>query len=221
MPERFVPVIVPVAATLVGVIAPSVNDMAGVVVEFKTVPLTPLAVVTETSFTVPPPPPAGAANVPSPLKNVVVLFGGVGTAPPTVAVIVGRSEFSAMLGTPVPVVFFNRPVPKPDSKVLLILVTVDAAVTFVVPLKLGDVYVTSPVKAMVLPVASAVAVLALPVMVVWSPVFMPDKLDTAPFASMALVIVALALEVTFPIEVTGPVKFALVVTVAALPVMFV
>ena len=34
------------------------------------------------------PPPAGAANVPSPLKKVVVLFGGVGTPPPTVAVIV-------------------------------------------------------------------------------------------------------------------------------------
>ncbi len=33
-------------------------------------------------------PPAGAAKVPSPLKKVVVLFGGVGTPPPTVAVIV-------------------------------------------------------------------------------------------------------------------------------------
>lgn len=34
------------------------------------------------------PDPVGAANVPSHLKNVVVLFGGVGTPPPTVAVIV-------------------------------------------------------------------------------------------------------------------------------------
>lgn len=31
---------------------------------------------------------AGAAKVPSPLKKVVVLFGGVGTHPPTVAVMV-------------------------------------------------------------------------------------------------------------------------------------
>ena len=31
---------------------------------------------------------AGAAKVPSHLKNVVVLLGGVGTPPPTVAVIV-------------------------------------------------------------------------------------------------------------------------------------
>lgn len=30
----------------------------------------------------------GVAKVPSPLKKVVVLFGGVGTHPPTVAVIV-------------------------------------------------------------------------------------------------------------------------------------
>ncbi len=34
------------------------------------------------------PPPDGAANVPSPRRKVVVLFGGVGTPPPTVAVIV-------------------------------------------------------------------------------------------------------------------------------------
>lgn len=34
------------------------------------------------------PPHAGAANVPSPRRKVVVLLGGVGTPPPTVAVIV-------------------------------------------------------------------------------------------------------------------------------------
>ena len=37
-------------------------------------------------------PPTGAWNVPSPRKNVVVLFGGVGTPPPTVAVIVATLE---------------------------------------------------------------------------------------------------------------------------------
>ena len=71
VPDKLVPVIVPDAATLVGVIAPSVNEMAGVVVGLATVPLTPLAVVTDTLFTVPPPPPAGAAHVPSPRQNVV------------------------------------------------------------------------------------------------------------------------------------------------------
>jgi hypothetical protein len=40
--------------TDVGVIAPSVRLMAGVVVGFVTVPLTPFAVVTETVVTVPP-----------------------------------------------------------------------------------------------------------------------------------------------------------------------
>ncbi|HEY8781124.1 MAG TPA: hypothetical protein VIM16_05890 [Mucilaginibacter sp.] len=43
----------------------------------------------------PPPLPAGTPHVASPRKNVVVLLGGVGTAPPTVADIAGRSEFTA------------------------------------------------------------------------------------------------------------------------------
>jgi hypothetical protein len=72
------------------------------------------------------PPLGGSANVPSPRRNVVVLFGGVGTAPPTVAVIVGRSEFDAMLGTPVLVVFFSRPVASPARDVPLMPVTVKA-----------------------------------------------------------------------------------------------
>src|SRR6187402_1934553 len=91
VPDKLDPVTVPVAATLAGVIAPRVNVRAGVVVDVDTAPLTPLAVTTDTSVTVPPPPPAGAANVPSPRKNVVVLLGGVGTAPPAVAVIIGKS----------------------------------------------------------------------------------------------------------------------------------
>lgn len=45
------------------------------------------------------PEPEGVAKVPSPRRNVVVLLGGVGTAPPTVAVIVGRSEFNAVVNT--------------------------------------------------------------------------------------------------------------------------
>jgi hypothetical protein len=51
----FEPVTVPDAATEVGVIAPNVRLIAGVVVGFTTVPLTPFAVVTDTLLTVPAP----------------------------------------------------------------------------------------------------------------------------------------------------------------------
>jgi hypothetical protein len=65
VPERFVPVTVPVDVTDDGVIAPSVRLMAGVVVDVATVPLTPLAVVTETLVT--DPTPAAAHDVVDPL----------------------------------------------------------------------------------------------------------------------------------------------------------
>ena len=58
MPLRFEPVTVPDAATLVGLIAPSVSVIAGVVVALATLPDTPFAVVTDTVVTVPDPPPA-------------------------------------------------------------------------------------------------------------------------------------------------------------------
>ena len=45
----------------------------------------------------------------------------------------------------------------------------------------------------------------------------PDKLATAPLANIALVIAPFAIAVAFPTLVTGPVKLAFVVTVAALP----
>lgn len=53
VPLRLLPLTAPDAATLVGVIAPSVKLIAGVVVAVATVPLTPFAVVTETLVTVP------------------------------------------------------------------------------------------------------------------------------------------------------------------------
>jgi hypothetical protein len=55
VPLILVPVTVPVAATELGVIAPSDSVIAGVVVEVATLPLTPLAVTTETELTVPDP----------------------------------------------------------------------------------------------------------------------------------------------------------------------
>ena len=57
VPDRLEPATAPLAATLEGVIAPRVNVMAGVVVAVATVPLTPLAGVTETDVTVPAAPP--------------------------------------------------------------------------------------------------------------------------------------------------------------------
>lgn len=83
--------------------------------------MTPLAVIgppdvvnpvlpPDTSIDVTVPEVLGAAKVPSPRKNVVVLFGGVGTAPPTVAVITGRSAPVAIVSAPVVVVLFKMPV---------------------------------------------------------------------------------------------------------------
>ena len=54
--------IAPELATELGVIAPKVNEIAGVVVGFATVPETPLAVVTETEVTVPVPLLGGQAS---------------------------------------------------------------------------------------------------------------------------------------------------------------
>ena len=67
--------------TEVGVIAPSVKEMAGVVVDVATVPETPFAVVTETEVTVPEFVPEGTAKVPSALKKPVVPPLLAGTKP--------------------------------------------------------------------------------------------------------------------------------------------
>ena len=69
MPLKLDPLTAPLAATLVGVIAPSVRLISGVVVALVTVPDTPLAVLTETDVTVPPP--AGVTQLPSPRQKVV------------------------------------------------------------------------------------------------------------------------------------------------------
>ena len=67
VPDKLDPVTVPVAATDVGVIAPSVRVIAGVVVGVATTPLTPLAGVTETEVTVPV---VGVVQVGMPVFNV-------------------------------------------------------------------------------------------------------------------------------------------------------
>jgi len=64
VPLKLLPVTVPVAATEEGVIAPSVRVIAGVVVGFATVPLTPLAVVTDVLVTVPLPLPDALSVLP-------------------------------------------------------------------------------------------------------------------------------------------------------------
>lgn len=74
---------------------------------------------------------------------------------------VGKSPATAILGTPVAVVFFSIPVARPAREVPFNLVTVVEFVLLPVPSKLEPVAVTSPVRVpIVLPVARAVAVLA-------------------------------------------------------------
>ena len=55
----------------------------------------------------------------------------------------------------------------------------------------------------------------LPLTVVWSPVFVPERFATAELASIAFVIAPFAMEVAFPTLVTTPVKLAFVVTFPA------
>ena len=101
---------------------------------------------------------------------------------------------------PVPVVFFNIPVANPLINVPLILTTVKAFEP-----------VASPVW---------VALVSNPlynVLTELSPVFVPDKLATAPLANIALVIAPFAMAVAFPVLVTTPVRLAFVVTVKAFP----
>jgi hypothetical protein len=69
VPLRLLPVTVPDAATLVGVIAPRVREIAGVVVAVATEPLTPFAVVTDTLVTVPLPPPDTSAVAAVPMAE--------------------------------------------------------------------------------------------------------------------------------------------------------
>jgi len=52
-------------------------------------------------------------------------------------------------------------------------------------------------------------------------VFVPERLATALLASIALEMAQLAIAVAFPVLVTGHVRLAFVVTVAAFQVMFV
>jgi hypothetical protein len=73
VPLKFEPVTVPEAATLVGEIAPSVNVIAGVVVEFATLPLIPFAVTTETLVTEPAPAEPLLAEVILPCASTVIL----------------------------------------------------------------------------------------------------------------------------------------------------
>lgn len=103
VPDKLDPLTAPVAATLVGVIAPAVMVRAGVDPPLD-VPLKPLAVATDIAVTVPPP--TGVAKIPSPRRKVIVLLGGVGTAPPTVEVITGNCATGN-----VPVVIFEASMP--------------------------------------------------------------------------------------------------------------
>ena len=154
---RLVPLTAPVLTTEDGVMAPSVRVMAGVVLVLVTEPLTPFAVATLTEVTEPLPVPAprfvravAASVAPVPplrIATVPVTFAAV---PLVFWLSVGKSPATAMLGTPVVVVFLRMPVARPANDVPLILVT--AAVSAPVE----PLAVTSPVMLMV-----------------WSPVLVP------------------------------------------------
>ena len=72
VPERLAPLMLPEATIELGVIAPKVKVIAGVVVAVATVPETPLAVTTETLVTVPDPPPVEAIVRVLPLGVIVM-----------------------------------------------------------------------------------------------------------------------------------------------------
>jgi hypothetical protein len=88
---RFVPETVPVEATEVGVIAPRVRVIAGVVVLVATEPETPFAVVTLTEVTVPVP---AAVQVPSARRKFAVPPPLAGTTPCADAVNTSREVVS-------------------------------------------------------------------------------------------------------------------------------
>ena len=126
VPDKFEPVTVPVAATDVGVIAPSVNVIAGVVVELATVPETPFAEVTDTEVTEPPPPPppltvAQVAEVPSVVKNFPVLPVWVGSNALIAADCVICPVPPLLIGTVASVVT-NDPVPEPVTAPVNVIV---------------------------------------------------------------------------------------------------
>jgi hypothetical protein len=115
-----------------------------------------------------------------------------------------------------------------------LLAIVAAAVTFPDPLNAGDVQVTSPVIAIVLPVAKTVAVAAFPVqlpdepVVFWSPVLLtpgkfmftePLKLTPPMVLAVASTVAVAALPVVLVEVVALPTKAAVtVVNVAVVPV---
>ena len=114
-------------------------------------------------------------NVPVVVTGVLALKIVAGIDKPTLVTVPDPPEgVHAKLPNPS---FVKAPEALAGTVLPLIRSTVAAAVTLVDPLNVGLVQTTSPVNAIVRPVCNAVAVAAFPVIVVWSPVFVPDKLD--------------------------------------------
>ena len=87
VPLRLLPDTVPDAATELGVIAPNVSVIAGVVVDVATVPDTPFAVETETEVTEPVPGVYPSAVVTSPLVSVIAPVRMLNEETPVVSVV--------------------------------------------------------------------------------------------------------------------------------------
>ena len=117
---RLLPVTVPLAATLVGVMAPRASVIAGVVEVEVTLPLTPLAVATLTLVTLPSPVPApsavlAAAAVVAPVPPLARI-----SVPPTVsvpAVVMGPPVSVRPVVPPLPLTLVTVPLPPPPPPV--------------------------------------------------------------------------------------------------------
>ena len=141
-------------ALLVGNVVSSVQSVVTIVLELVFIHFTPQShniIVLSVRFAeaVTSPHQDGVANVQSHLKNVVVLLGGVGTAQPTVAVIVGRSApVAALIVVPLPFRTHVTVVLRVMAGVVVAFATVQASPLALVTLTVVTVQVPAPVFTM-------------------------------------------------------------------------
>ena len=218
VPDKFDPVTVLDAATDVGVIAPSVSVIAGVVVALATVPEIPFAEVTETEVTDPKPVPDPlVADVILPLESTIkVGFVYVPAVTPDEARVVANEPVPAPVTSPVSVIVWS-PVFVPDKldadnvPVKIPFIPRMAPVTFTLPLDT----VTLPFESTTLPVL----VVIFPVTDNVVPPIAPIELEialTEPAVTFTFPVVTDTFPpdvVIFPVDVTDPKEPAFPVTV--------
>ena len=168
VPLRLLPVTVPLAATDVGVIAPRLSVMAGVVVDVATLPVIPFAAVTDTLLTV-------GTQVPSARKTLFDVpspAAGAGTKPAVPPSPLSPTKFGRIDATCAPVRSETAPLPDVDRPLI------DGPVMFA-----SLAFVTAPVAMVVVSAdVPADACTSPDKLIDWSPVLVPVRLDplTAP-----------------------------------------